>query len=297
MATLASWEGETMAEAHLYLGTSSWHFDAWRGVFYPENASRSDYLAYYATQFNSVEVNTSFYGLPRAATVAAWLESVPPGFTFSLKFPRSISHERQLEGADEETRAFLDLLRELGPAAGVGLLQLPPQFTRARLGRRLATYLEWLAAVAEGLRIAVEVRARDLMTPAFARFLAQRGLALALTDWAGTPDLFDLWEAARLEAGEDAPGFALIRWIGDQRNGPRGDRERSAPREEDLARWAGRVHQLYQAGITVFGYMHNPYEGHSPASVRRLQALLAERMALPPWPPQPPPPVQGSLGF
>ncbi|HMN31414.1 MAG TPA: DUF72 domain-containing protein, partial [Caldilineaceae bacterium] len=108
----------------LALGTSSWLFTGWRGVFYPDKLPQAEQLGYYAQQFNSVEVNTSFYGLPKPSTLVSWVESVPPGFSFCLKFPRAISHDKRLTNCKEETLAFLDVLRALGPAAAPAFLQL-----------------------------------------------------------------------------------------------------------------------------------------------------------------------------
>jgi uncharacterized protein YecE (DUF72 family) len=266
--------------APIFLGTSSWTFAGWRGVFYPDALPQRDALAYYARHFPTVEVNASFYALPAPSTLVRWVEQTPPGFRFALKFPRQISHEKRLAASDAETLAFLDVLRALGPAAGPALLQLPPGLSRATYGRVLASYLDWLAPLVAGLPVAVEVRAHDLMTAAFAQFLAERGLVLALVDRAGTPDLYEIWRSAAPDAA-----FAYIRWIGDERHGPKGDQAITAPREADLERWAQRLVELVQAGSAVYGYMHNPYEGHSPASVARLQARLAGRVELPPWPP------------
>ena len=81
------------------------------------------------------------------------------------------------------------------------------------------------------------------------------------------------------------PDFTLLRWIGDDRNGPQGDREVQLLRDTELDQWAARIVELTQRGKAVFGYMHNPYEGHSPASVRRMRALLMGRAPLPDWPP------------
>lgn len=281
----------------IVLGVSSWLFDAWRGVFYPDSLARGDYLAYYSRYFATVEVNTSFYGRPRQSTVAKWLAATPDGFQFCLKFPRAISHEKQLVDCQAETRSFLDLLRLLGDAAAPAFLQLPPGFTRAGAGRTLADYLAWLAEAGRDLRLAVEVRAADLMTPAFVAYLLDLGLAPVLVDRVNTPDLYPAY-LALLEAGK-GPRYLVIRWIGDDANGPTGDREITAPRDAELAQWAERLATLHRAGIDVFGYMHNPYEGHSPASVRRLQAELARYVDLPAW--QPPlepedaPPGQLSL--
>lgn len=272
----------TLDLAAVHLGTSSWLFDAWRGVFYPEKLARTRYLPYYTGQFDTVEVNTSFYALPAPTTLVNWVESAPDGFTFALKFPRLISHDRRLVDCAGETHAFLDALRALGDRAGPAFLQLPPDCTRRACGRTLATFLDWLAPQAAGLRLAVEVRAADLMTPAFATFLAERGLALVLVDRQGTPDLFPLWQ--EIVAGGRGPAFAFIRWIGDDRNGPSGDHALQIWRDDDLARWAERIAALASAGKAVYGYMHNPYEGHAPASVRRLRVKLAEYGSLGTWP-------------
>jgi uncharacterized protein YecE (DUF72 family) len=260
------------------LGTSSWSFEAWRGVFYPESLAKTEMLAYYARHFPTVEVNTSFYGLPDPGTLIKWVESVPDGFTFALKFPRRISHEKRLVDCESETRGLIDALHALGKCAGPAFLQLPPDFSRKRYGRELAAYIDWLAMWRDGLPMAVEVRAKDLMTEHFARFLAERGIAFVLADRKGTPDLFDIWA----EVGATTR-LAMIRWIGDDRNGPQGDREVSAPQDEKLDEWARRLTALEDLGMVTFGYVHNPYEGHSPATVRRLLARLGERAM--DWPP------------
>lgn len=267
----------------IHLGTSSWQFDEWRGVFFPAGLSRPAYLSYYASQFNSVEVNTTFYGIPRPATLLNWVESVPAGFTFCLKFPRAITHEKRLEECTQETLVFLDVLHSLGVAAAPALLQFPPDFSRQLYGRRLADYLDWLAGELEGLHIGVEVRAPDLMTPAFAAYLAERGMAYVLVDREDTPDAFPMWWEL-IKQGK-APRFALVRWIGDDKGGPTGNDALVAPRDAQLDLWAERIVQLHKAGIDFFGYMHNPYEGHSPASLRRLQERLTPQITVPPWPP------------
>jgi uncharacterized protein YecE (DUF72 family) len=269
----------------IHLGTSSWAFDTWRGVFYPDKLPSARYLAYYVEQFDTVEVNTSFYAIPAPSTVINWVTEAPPGFTFALKFPRVISHEKKLVGAENETLAFLEVLRSMGAAAGPAFLQLPPDFTRRSNGRNLAVYLDWLATQHTDLRLAVEVRSADLMTPAFAAFLAERGFVLVLVDRVGTLDLFPIW-AEQLERAS-SPRFAMIRWIGDDKSGPQGDRELQTLRDAQLAQWAERLARLAEYGLDVFGYMHNPYEGHAPASVRRLRNFLAQFIEMPAWSPQP----------
>jgi uncharacterized protein YecE (DUF72 family) len=280
--------------ARIALGTSSWQFDAWRGVFYPLGLKARDYLGYYALQLETVEVNTTFYAIPRESTVRRWVESVPDGFTFCLKFPRVITHDKRLIDCQEESRAFLEILRILDDKRAPAFLQFPPSFSRAEHGRALANYLDWLAIEAEDLSIAVEVRSQDLMTPAFAAFLAQRGFSLLLVDRVNTPDLFPVW--MKLVEADRVPKSVVIRWIGDDKNGPTGDRDLTFPRDDDLARWAERIIALNAAAVDVFGYMHNPYEGHAPASVARLEKILRRSVDWPVWsPPAPAPRGQLSL--
>lgn len=271
--------------APLYLGTSSWSFVDWKEVFYPSTLVNNQRLGYYAQRFNTVEVNTSFYGLPSSQTLMQWLDEVPPGFRFALKCPRAITHEKKLAQCEAETHAYLETLRALGKAAAPSLIQLPPHLSRQQRGRVLADYLTRVAANAPDVRLSVEVRAPDLMTEAFARFVAEQGMSLVLVDRTRTPDLFDPW-LALIEA-QIAPSFVYIRWMGDDRNPPPDNRQLRTPRDADLDRWAVRIEKLLDAGVEVYGYMHNPYEGHSPASVERLSTRLAARGVALEWAPEP----------
>jgi uncharacterized protein YecE (DUF72 family) len=264
----------TGAPAHI--GTSSWSFDGWKGAFYPEGVTAKGYLAHYVTQFDTVEVNTSFYALPRPSTLIDWADAAPEGFTYALKTPRAITHDRKLVDAEADMLAFVDAVRSLGPAAAPALLQLPPDLTRATHGRALAAFLDWLAPRIPELRLVVEVRAQDLMTAGFATFLAERGFALALVERTHNPpvELHALWQ--EVVEGGAAPSFAYMRWIGDDRDGPQGDDRVQFPRPTELATWAQRIDALSRRGITCYGYAHNPFEGHAPATARSLRALLAQ---------------------
>ncbi|HRJ44873.1 MAG: DUF72 domain-containing protein [Caldilineaceae bacterium] len=262
-----------------FLGTASWTFPDWQGVFYPDGLADRDRLAWYATQANSVEVNTSFYGLPAPSTLVQWVESVPPGFTFSLKAPRLITHERRLVDCKQASLAFLDVLRSLGTAAAPGFLQFPASFSRAREGRVLAGYLDWLAGELDGLPFGVEVRSADLMTPAFARFLSERGMGLVVVERTGSDDFFAAWE-------ESAAPWLFLRLIGNDSEPLPNDRELQRPQDEILDLWAARIVSLLQKGVPVYCYTHNTLEGHSPASMRRLRERIHARHPLPDWSPE-----------
>lgn len=267
--------GNPVMAGDIHLGCSSWQFDGWKGSFYPDKLPVKEQLAYYVRHFDTIEVNTSYYALPRPAVLVDWVETAPRGFTFALKAWRAITHEKMLVDARSETLAWLDAMRALGDLAGPGLLQLPPHLRRSTHGRALAEYLEWLATEIDGMGIAVEVRSKDLMTPSFATFLAERGMALALIDRKGQPDIFPLWQQV-VEAG-NFPEYTLLRWIGDDRNGPQGDAVIELSRDAELKLWAERLEWLAARGVTSYGYMHNPYEGHAPESVRRFYRLLGRK--------------------
>ena len=282
----------------LRVGASSWSFPDWRGVFYPPRTPADRQLSFYATKFNSVEINTSFYALPAPRTLLRWLESAPAEFTFSLKAPREISHEKQLLDVEQVTGAYLDIVRCLGHRAAPGLLQFPAAVSRRRAGRRLANFVDRLAGAAAEIPLSVEVRAIDLMTPAFARFLMERRIGFVVVERAGQPDTYADWQAAAESAGPSLP--LHIRLIGQDRDPLPDDKMIRRPQDELLDRWARRIADALLAGRDVFCYVHNPFEGHAPETVRRLRARVGEHLPLPAWNPEiagPPKEDSGQLGL
>src|SRR5204863_10003467 len=95
---------------------------------YPPGTPASEFLSTYARAFRTVEVDSTFYAVPEARAVRGWAERTPPDFTFALKMPREVTHERRLRNADDLTREFIDRARELGPRLGPILLQMGPDF-------------------------------------------------------------------------------------------------------------------------------------------------------------------------
>ena len=267
----------------LRVGTSSWSFPDWRGVFYRPQTPADQQLSYYAAQFNSVEANTSFYALPAPKTLLRWLECVPDQFTFSLKAPREITHEKRLVSVEQTTAAYLDVLRSLGPAAAPGLIQFPANFSRNSDGRRLAAFADSLATIAPEIRVSVEVRAFDLMTTAFARFLLERGIGFVVVERTGQPDTYANWQAAAESTGAGIPFH--LRLIGNDRDPLPDDKLIRRPQEELLDKWAKRIADLLKDGTDVFSYVHNPFEGHAPETVRRLRERISQYLPLPDWRP------------
>ena len=109
---------------HLYVGTSGFSYKEWKGPFYPEDLSNADMLSYYAGRLGAVEINNTFYRMPKASVLEGWAEQVPATFRFSLKASRRITHMKRLKDAAEETGYLLDTARALNERLGVILFQL-----------------------------------------------------------------------------------------------------------------------------------------------------------------------------
>ena len=114
----------------LVVGTSGYSYKEWKGTFYPEDLPAAKMLSFYAQQFESVEINNTFYRMPEAKTLAKWESEVPEGFTFVLKAPQRITHQKKLAGAEEDVRYFFEAAEALGPKLGPVLFQLPPFFRK-----------------------------------------------------------------------------------------------------------------------------------------------------------------------
>jgi uncharacterized protein YecE (DUF72 family) len=112
----------------LYCGTSGFSFKAWRGPFYPDKLPPEEMLGFYAERLPTVEINNTFYRLPRKDQFRAWRERVPDGFRFAIKASRRISHSKRLADCEEPARILFDAVAELGDRLGAVLVQLPPHF-------------------------------------------------------------------------------------------------------------------------------------------------------------------------
>lgn len=163
-----------------HIGTCGWHYPHWRGRFYPDELSPADWLARYARDFATVEVNASFYRLLTAATVRSWAQDTPAGFVFALKASRFITHMKKLRAPRRSTRALLRVARWLGTRCGPILFQLPPRW-RCDLGRLAA----FLRALLTDYRYAFEFRDRSWLGPELYALLRRHGAAFCIHDLAG----------------------------------------------------------------------------------------------------------------
>jgi uncharacterized protein YecE (DUF72 family) len=170
----------------LYSGTSGFSYDEWHGPFYPVELPASERLAYFAARLPAVEINQTFYRLPRASVLAGWAAAVPEGFRFALKASRKITHLKRLADVGEETAYLIDTARALGEKLGPLLFQLPPNLKLDL--ERFDRFLDHLPA---GTLAALEARHPSWKDDAVLARLRERGLAwvVAETDESGPVDL------------------------------------------------------------------------------------------------------------
>ncbi|MGH8193883.1 MAG: DUF72 domain-containing protein [Woeseiaceae bacterium] len=161
----------------LYCGTSGFSFKEWKGPFYPEKLPAAKMLAFYAERLPTVEINNTFYRMPRPNVLEGWAAQVPDTFRFAIKAPRRITHAKQLADCSEEAGYFFETLAALGERLGVVLFQLPPH---ARVGvEKLGTFL---GLVPDNVPVAFEFRHPSWRDEAVYAALAQRGAAWVTAD-------------------------------------------------------------------------------------------------------------------
>ncbi len=243
--------------ARLLVGTSGWSYRHWRGVFYPERLPARDWLRFYAQHFPTVELNTSFYRRPAAASFTRWREAAGPGFLFAVKANRYITHVRRLREPADPVARELEAVRPLGDALGPILLQLPPD-----LRLDLERLRELVDALPKDRRFTVEFRDQSWDSADVYDLLGERGVAVCLHDWRGRP-----WPVVAAENG--AP-FAYVRL-----HGPTGAYTgRYSARA--LAVWVERCARWRRAGRDVFCYFNNDAAGNAVHDALHLRDLLGE---------------------
>jgi uncharacterized protein YecE (DUF72 family) len=225
-------------------GTSGYSYKEWKGSFYPEDLPPAQMLRFYSARLPAVEINNTFYRMPRAELLAAWAEQVPDGFTFALKVSQRITHQKRLKDAGSEVDYFFRVATTLGDRLGPVLFQLPPS-----LKKDLPRLEEFLALLPAASRSAFEFRHASWFDADVLGALRSRGAALCLAE--------DEDFSAPVEATADW-GYLRLR--------------RPDYGEEDLARWAERIRENPWRDAFVF-FKHEE-GGAGPRLAGRLLEIL-----------------------
>lgn len=227
----------------IFAGTSGFSYDGWAGTFYPEDTPADGRLAYYATKLPAVEINNTFYRMPKPELLANWAAQVPAGFRFALKASQRITHIKRLKEADGEVKFLLGAARQLGNKLGPVLYGLPPNLKKDV--PRLAAFL---ALLPSDVKAAFEFRNPTWLDAEVFALLKSAGAALCVAD--------DEKGTTPLEA--TAPwGYVRLR--------------REDYSEADLATWAARVRGAGWAEAYVF-FKHEE-EGAAPALAARFAEI------------------------
>ena len=262
----------------IFLGTSSFTASGWEGSFYPRRMQPADYLSYYASQFPTVEVDSTFYGIPSILTVNSWFEKTPPDFTFSVKVPKLITHEKVLVNCDVEWKSFLDTIEILGEKLGPLLLQFGYFSENAfkSADEFLARLRPFLKKLPKGHRFAVEIRNTNWLDAKFADVLREYNVALALTDTSFVPRPWEIKEKFDMITAD----FAYVRWLGERKEIEAQTKswdKTVIDRREDLTNWVELFRQVVARNLKIFGYANNHYAGHGPATVKLFMDLWGGR--------------------
>lgn len=238
------------------VGCSGWVYESWAASFYPPRLPAARRLAHYASSFDTVELNTTFYRLARPGAAARWVEQTPPDFVFAAKASRYLTHMKRLTDLHRGVERFYASIAPLAESGKLGpvIWQLPESFHRD--DDRLAAALERVAELPPG-RHAFEFRHRSWFVPEVEALLRAHGAALAIGDRPERP-----WQPHWITTD-----WTLVRF----HHGWRGRRGNYS--EAELRAWAARIADWAQ-DVDVYAYFNNDWEAFAPRNARRLRALL-----------------------
>lgn len=235
-----------------YIGTSGWHYEHWRGLYYPEGLAKSKWLQFYVKQFNTVELNNSFYHLPSEKAFATWRESAPENFVFAVKVSRFITHIKRLENFGSAVENFLSRARLLQDKLGPLLYQLPPNM------KRNDEVLEsFLCSLPQKYRHVFEFRHESWLADSVFHILQQYNAGLCVFDMPGF--------TCPLIATSD---FAYIRFHGSA------SLYSSCYSDEELSQWAQKIARLGKKVKAVYIYFNNDAEAFAVKNALTLTKLI-----------------------
>jgi uncharacterized protein YecE (DUF72 family) len=240
--------------ARVHIGTSGWHYNHWRGPFYPEKLPAAKMLEFYFAQLDTVELNNSFYKLPSVQTFETWRHATPPGFCFAVKASRFLTHNKKLKDPENALHNFLPRAEALQEKLGPILFQLPPRW-RVNV-ERLETFLQ---ALPRCHRYAFEFREPNWNTEAVYAILRRHNAAYCIFEL----DCF----TSPLEVTAD---FAYVRL-----HGP-GGKYQGCYTGATLRQWAKWIEEQKKLRA-IYIYFDNDQAGYAARNALELKRLVARQ--------------------
>jgi uncharacterized protein YecE (DUF72 family) len=269
----------------IHFGTSSFSSHDWVGPFYPKGAKTMDFLKFYATHFDIVEVDSTYYSIPSDYTVDGWLEKTPPDFKISAKFPRSIVHAGKDKRPDAkrildrdatypDRDRFLAAMERLGQSLGPLLIQFP--YFSKKVFSYKDVFIErldrFLADLPNSFRYAVEIRNRHWLNADFAALCRRHNAALVLADQAWMPHGDQVMEWFDPVTSD----FSYVRLLGNRQEIEEITKtwgKEVIDRTDLLKRWAEVLKKLADREIETYVFANNHYSGHAPATANKLREM------------------------
>lgn len=236
--------------AQFIAGTSGYQYDHWVGPFYPERLERAGWFEYYAEQFDAVEINNTFYGLPDRETFRDWRDRAPEGFTYVLKYSQYGTHMKKLNDPADHVGTFLEHAEPLEKLMGPILVQLPPNW-RAN-PQRLQAFLE---AAPSQLRWAIEFRDPDWLQGSVFEVLREHNAALVIHDMI-----------------PDHPEVITTNWVYLRYHGG----ERGKYTSQKMSAEARRVNHHLASGLDVYAFFNNDTHGWAIENVWQLRKYVED---------------------
>jgi uncharacterized protein YecE (DUF72 family) len=241
------------------IGCSGWVYPDWRGRFYPRDLKSSAWFAHYAAAFDTVEINNTFYRLPTPEAVEGWERQAPPGFLYAVKVGQFGSHRMKLRDPSSWVANHLDRVRRLGEHLGPNLVQLPPRWRR-----NVERLDEFLTAMPEDIRVAVEFREPSWLHDDVFDCLARHGAALCIHDLL-----------------PNHPWFRTSDWTYVRFHGPRAVSHPYHGRYRGTRLWRGaqRLSTWRDEGTDIYAYFNNDWDAAAVDDARWLRARLTHLAA------------------
>ena len=235
----------------ILVGTSGYNYPEWKGSFYPSDLPAAKMLPFYASKFPTVEINYTFYRMPTPKLIAGWRAQVPPGFRFTLKAPKRITHDKRLRAAEVESAVsgFLTAASELGPQMAALLFQLPPNFKKD-----VVLLQEFLSLLPPKTTAAFEFRNPSWLEDDVFDALRARNIALCIAD-------SETRETPLVQTAD----YAYFR-LRDEGYG-----------DAEIAQWTETAKQSSQTAKDVFVYFKHEDEGKGAAFGQQMMALLGSQ--------------------
>jgi uncharacterized protein YecE (DUF72 family) len=236
----------------IYVGTSGWHYDHWRGPFYPEDLSKERFLEYYVGRLGTVEINNTFYQMPEKKTFTQWRKTVPEDFVFAVKASRYITHMKKLKDPVKPLSNFFKGIEVLQDRLGPILFQLPPRWSLNL--NRLESFLK---ALPSGYRYSFEFRDQSWFDSQAYELLEAHNAAFCI---------YDL--DRRISPKQVTADLVYVRL-----HGP-GAAYQGKYTKRDLAGWAGAFSTWWKQGKDVFCYFDNDQAGYAVQNAVELNTML-----------------------